>query len=128
MMQSPSDPCPILHNWVILPATDGLEQECASCGKHRRTPEEDKWWIKKSEPKPNDPPYKIGIPPGTRLIGLTRHNNAWQLWLAVKNKADNPSEWVGTYLLCHDDGSVLRIQNDIEPEEVFHVKTSDTSS
>ena len=70
-------------------------------------------------------PYRIGVPIGTRLIGLTRHNNAWQLWLAIKNKLDNPSEWEGTYLLCHDDGSVVRIQNDIDPEEIFHDKHAD---
>lgn len=74
---------------------------------------------------PSDPPYHIGIPPGTRLIGLLRVKEGWQLWLAVKNKLDNPSQWVGTYLQCNDDGSVLRVQNDIEPEDIFHVKLSD---
>ena len=76
-------------------------------------------------PSDENIPYRIGVPIGTRLIGLTRHNNAWQLWLAIKNKLDNPSEWEGTYLLCHDDGSVVRIQNDIDPEEIFHVKPAD---
>ena len=76
-------------------------------------------------PSDENIPYRIGVPIGTRLIGLTRHNNAWQLWLAIKNKLDNPSEWEGTYLLCQDDGSVVRIQNDIDPEEIFHVKHAD---
>ena len=70
-------------------------------------------------------PYLIGIPLGTRLSGLLRVKNGWQVWIAVKDKSVNPSQWQGTYLLCNDDGSVIRIQNDIDPEEIFHVKHAD---
>ena len=35
------------HEWVITPATDGLEQECRKCNSWRHTPEEDKFWKKK---------------------------------------------------------------------------------
>ena len=70
-------------------------------------------------------PYLIGIPLGTRLSGLLRVKDGWQVWIAVKDKSANPSQWQGTYLLCNDDGSVIRVQNDIDPEEIFHVKHSD---
>ena len=73
----------------------------------------------------SDIPYVIGIPLGTRLSGLQRVKNGWRIWMAVKDKSANPSAWEGTYLLCNDDGSVLRIQNDIDPEEIFHVKLAD---
>lgn len=82
-------------------------------------------YVKKAMKAEKDIPYVIGIPQGTRLSGLLRVKDAWQVWIAVKDKSANPSQWQGTYLLCHDDGSVLRIQNDIEPEEIFHVKLAD---
>lgn len=78
----------------------------------------------------SDPPARIGIPPGTRLIGLTRtiyaQKPGWQLWIAIKNPPDNPSAWVGTFLFCCDDGQVLRVQNDGDIEDVWEIKPADT--
>lgn len=74
---------------------------------------------------PSDPPVRIGIPPGTRLVALLRVPDGWQCWLGIRNPQANPSSWEGTYLLLCDDGAVLRVQNDIEPEDIFHVKLSD---
>lgn len=39
------------HDWHIWPETDGQSQRCAICKVFRDTPEADKFWIRKSEPK-----------------------------------------------------------------------------
>lgn len=40
---------PCKHDWHIWPETDGLEQRCSKCGEYRRTPEEDKFWLKEKD-------------------------------------------------------------------------------
>ena len=37
------------HDWQIESATDGLSQECTRCHAHRMTPEEDKFWKRKTQ-------------------------------------------------------------------------------
>lgn len=70
-------------------------------------------------------PYRIGVPLGTRLVGLTRLTDAWQAWIAIRNTSDNPSRWRGTYLLLRDDGFVARITNDTDIDDVFVIKEKD---
>lgn len=43
------------HAWVIWPETDGQEQKCLGCGDYRKTPEEDKFWLKPAPQKPSGP-------------------------------------------------------------------------
>lgn len=63
--------------------------------------------------RPDFDPYKVGIPPGTRLVGLQRierdGKRGWAVWTAIGNSKHNPSDWYGTFLFCCDDGSVTRV-------------------
>ncbi len=62
----------------------------------------------------------IGIPSGTRLLRIIRHDTWWQLWIATKDYVH------GTYLACYDDGRVMNItlREGDGPDE-FHVRPSD---
>ena len=52
--------------------------------------------------------HRIGVPVGTRLQALMRVERGWMVWTAF-NKASVPEQWLGTYLLLGDDGSVQKI-------------------
>lgn len=73
--------------------------------------------------------YVVGIPPGTRLISLTRgeynDKKGWMAWLGIQNMQINPFKWRGTFLFCADDGSVIRVQNDGMYEDEFIIKGPD---
>ena len=40
----------------------------------------------------------IGVPLGTRLQRIIRHDNAWQLWVSTNDYV------YGTYYMLYDDG------------------------
>jgi len=72
--------------------------------------------------------HTIAIPVGTRLYRIQRvtPEKVWRVWTAVANNNRNPSEWYGTYLRLHEDGSVYRVHVSEEGwEEEIKVKGED---
>lgn len=74
--------------------------------------------------------YKIGIPPGTRLMSLMRGSFAgvsgWLVWIAINDVHKNPSFWLGTYLFCSDEGGVIRVTVNADgTEDVMPIKNAD---
>ena len=73
--------------------------------------------------------YRIPVSVGTRLAGIIRvkegNRSHFQVWIAVKNRADNPERWQGTYFQCNDDGSVVRVLDDGHTYDEFVMKEPD---
>lgn len=67
--------------------------------------------------------YKVGIPLGTKLIGLERDTVAgeWHIWISVKNVIAPLSKWEGTRLVLRADGSIDRITD--EPDGSEYIMT-----
>lgn len=62
----------------------------------------------------------IGVPPGTRLLRISRLRGYWIVWTAT-------SDYVhGTYLRMYDSGKVVRVTVRIdEGDEEFVVRPTD---
>ena len=67
-------------------------------------------------------PIKIGMPPGTKHLWFTRHQDHWQLPVHT-----NKDQTLGEFLRLYDNGKVERvvIRPDREDEDVFLVKPED---
>lgn len=62
----------------------------------------------------------VGVPVGTRLQRVIRHENGWQLWVATRDFVH------GTYYLLGNDGSMVSITvREDEGDEIITVRPSD---
>ena len=65
-------------------------------------------------------PINIGIPVGTRLQRIVRHEHWWQVWIATNDFIH------GTFLQLHDDGTIYNVTERVnEGPEIFEVKPQD---
>ena len=69
---------------------------------------------------------RIGIPPRTPFVALFRARDGWHAWIAVRDPQAQYSQWQGTYLALHDDGSADRVTvYDDMHEDIMNIKTKD---
>lgn len=69
---------------------------------------------------------RIGLPLRTPFVALFRVHNGWFAWIAVRDTQAPYSQWQGTYLHLHDDGSADRITvYDDGHEDVICIKERD---
>ena len=65
---------------------------------------------------------RLGLPLGTRLEMITRHENgSFRVWTAIKNKQVPPNQYLGTYLELRVDGSVWQCTIRPDGEEEWQV-------
>ena len=71
----------------------------------------------------------VGVPPRTRVQHVVRIPGAgWHVWLAVDNMQKAYHEWLGTFLLLADDGSVTRVTlRDDGTEHLMEVKPREST-
>lgn len=69
----------------------------------------------------------IGIPLGTRLHAVVLHGGCVHVWIALKSRAKDYSQWQGTYLNIEPNGRVTRVTRDdaYTCDDEFVVKEAD---
>ena len=61
-----------------------------------------------------------GVPVGTRLLRIIRHDNSWQLWVATRDFK------YGTYYMLNGDGSMQMVTTRVdEGDDITYSRPSD---
>lgn len=60
------------------------------------------------------------------MRGFRCNRMGWMVWIAINNHTLNPSQWLGTYMFCADDGAVTRVTINADgTEDEFTIKDPD---
>lgn len=53
--------------------------------------------------------HLIGVPPRLGVKAIARHNGMWIVWTGITNMQVPYTEWRGTYIALHDDGTARSV-------------------
>ena len=71
----------------------------------------------------DDEPTAIGIPIGTTLRHIRRHQTFWCLWIGIKDMQAPYHEWIGRYLRLDDNGDMWSVTvREDHSEDMMRIK------